>query len=267
MVAAGNEDRGTDGRRHQHAAGDGAGEDRERGAGLHQCVATDEFLVPQRLREDRVLHRPEQRRVESHQEQRAQEQGQVGAHEPDRTDDHDRDLEQLDEADDARLVVLVRELTGGRRKEEERQDEERAGEVHQHIRRQRGERGGVERDQDHERVLVDVVVQDAQKLRDEKRRKAPLPEQSELTLPRHRSFPVRRDSVMPPAARPVKPDRSSVRRDKQRQVIRRVSGGTALAERARPDHAPGAVACRATRDSAPAGGRAAAVAQSGQFLM
>ena len=51
-------------------------------------------------------------------------------------------------------------------------------------------RGGVECEQDDKRVLVDVVVERAEKLRSEERREAALREQRELA-----AFPVRRASV------------------------------------------------------------------------
>ncbi len=54
-----------------------AGEDRQEGAHLHQAVAADQFILTQRLRQDRVLHRPEQRRMRAHGEQRHQHQRQV----------------------------------------------------------------------------------------------------------------------------------------------------------------------------------------------
>ena len=49
---------------------------------------------------------------------------------------------------------------------------------------ERGQRRGVERDEDHERVLVDVVVAGAQELRPEERREAALAQQVELVWAR-----------------------------------------------------------------------------------
>ncbi len=175
----------------QHAAGDGADEDRERRARLHQRIAADQLVRVQRLRQDGVLHRAEQRRVQPHQEQRDQQQRQAAQHESGRAERHDGDLEQLDEADQPRLVVLVGELAGGGREQEERQHEQRAGEVHHHVGRHRGERGAVERDQQHQGVLEDVVVQRAEELRREERPEAALREQPELAGVGHVGAPRR----------------------------------------------------------------------------
>src|SRR5207249_10123428 len=48
------------------------------------------------------------------------------------------------------------------------------------------DRREAERDQDDQRVLEDVVVERAQRLRDEERREAPLPQQAELVVRRLR---------------------------------------------------------------------------------
>ncbi len=42
---------------HQHAGADGAGQDRQEGAHLHQRVAADQFVLVQVLGQDRILHR------------------------------------------------------------------------------------------------------------------------------------------------------------------------------------------------------------------
>ena len=77
------------------------------------------------LRQDRVLDRPEQRRVHAHQRTaRRTAATRFGSQKPTRADHHDRDLEQLDAADQARLLVLVGELAGRRRQQHERQDED-----------------------------------------------------------------------------------------------------------------------------------------------
>ena len=66
--------------------------------------------------------------------------------------------------DEARLLVLVGELAGGGREQQERQDEQRLREVLQRVGRHRGERRRLVREQDHERLLEDVVVDGAEEL-------------------------------------------------------------------------------------------------------
>ena len=75
------------------AADDFAEQDGDERTHLDQPVAADEFVLAQILRQDRVLDRPEQRRMHAHQPQREEQQDQVAPIEPDRADDHDRDLE------------------------------------------------------------------------------------------------------------------------------------------------------------------------------
>ncbi len=168
------EHRSDAGDRDQHAARDGAEQNRDERSHLDQAVAADQLLGAQRLRKDRVLHRPEQRRMHAHQQQCREQKQQVVHAEADGTDHHDRDLEELDEADEARLLELVGELPRGRRQQHERQDEEAGGEVDERVGVERRARCRVVRDEDDERVLVDVVVGGAQELRPEERREAAL---------------------------------------------------------------------------------------------
>ena len=155
-------------------ADDFAKKNGDEGAHLDQPVAADELVLAQVLRQDRVLDGPEECRMHTHQAQRQEEQDQVAPIEADRADDHDADLEQLDETDQPRLLVLVGDLARGRREQHERCDEYRRGDVDQVVRGQRGERRRLERDEDHQRILVDVVVARAEKLRPEERREAAL---------------------------------------------------------------------------------------------
>jgi hypothetical protein len=125
--------------------------------------------------------------------ERGEQDGNVAAPEAIEADQHDPDLEQLDPPDEARLLELVGELTGRRREQHERQNEDGAGKVHERVGVERGEARCMERDEDHERVLVDVVVAGAQELRPEERREAALAQESELAglvqrLVAHRSW-------------------------------------------------------------------------------
>jgi hypothetical protein len=171
-----------------------AQQDSDEGAHLNQPVAADQLVGPQVLGQDRILHRPEHRRMHAHQRERAEQQRQVAPVEPDRSEHHDADFEQLDDADEGRFLELVRNLARGRGEQHERSDEGRGGDVHQIVGRQRGQRGGLERDEDDQRVLVDVVVAGAEELGPEERRETAFAQELELTVfghPRCRGRPSR----------------------------------------------------------------------------
>ncbi len=123
--------------------------------------------------------------MQPHQEQRADQQREILLQETGRAEAHDADLEQLHVADDARLFVFVRKLAGGRGKQEKRQDEKPRAQVHERARTQGGQRRRVEREHDDERVLVNVVVERAEKLGAEKRQEAPFAQQPELIAVGH----------------------------------------------------------------------------------
>ena len=86
---------------HDAAAEDRAEQDREEGAGLDQRVAGDELVVAQVLRQQRVLDRPEHRRVRAEAEERRKQQRHAAAsHRPQRAERHDADLGDLHPAGD-----------------------------------------------------------------------------------------------------------------------------------------------------------------------
>jgi hypothetical protein len=72
-------------------------------------------------------------------------------------------------------------LPGRRRKQEEWQDEDAGRQIGQQLRLDRRPARRLKRQQHHQRVLEQVVVEGAQKLRHEERRKAPGFQESELT--------------------------------------------------------------------------------------
>ena len=133
------------------------------------------------LRQDRVLDRPEQRRVHAHQRERDEQQRRgCGSQKPTRRH-HDRDLEQLDEADQARLLVLVGELAGGGRQQHERQDEDRAGEVDERVRRRATPCAAAWKATKMTSAFLKMLsLRGAQELRPEERREAALAQQVEL---------------------------------------------------------------------------------------
>src|SRR4029453_11592663 len=92
-----------------------------------------------------------------------------------------RDLEVLDEADHAGLVVLVGELAAGRREQQERQDEEGADRQAGELRLQEGIAQLQLVGHHHgECELEQVVVARAEELGPEEGREAPLAQQREL---------------------------------------------------------------------------------------
>ena len=157
----------------EQAAGQRADQDGDEGAGLDLGVAADQFPFIQVLRQDRVLDRPEQRRLQAEQKQGGQQQGQAVQQEAGDRDQHDPHFEQLGEPRQHRLVVLVGELPGGRRKEEERQDEQAGGEVGEDFRAHRRPLRRLEGDQHDQRVLVEIVVERAEKLGQKQRAETP----------------------------------------------------------------------------------------------
>jgi len=169
----------------QPAAEHHADEDRYRSTGLDQAVAADQLGLAQGLGKDRVFHRTEQRRLHAAEKQREQQQLEAPEEEAGRADRHDAELDGDRHRDEAGFFVLVGELARGRRKQEERQDEERLRQVLQRVRTQRREARGLEGEQDDERLLEYVVVQRAEKLHPEERREAPLAEQPELAVLPH----------------------------------------------------------------------------------
>ena len=166
--------------RHEHSADDRANQDGDEGAGLDQCVAAHQLLRAQMLRQQRVLDRPEESRVRAQQEQTAEQKRKIVRDEPDRSHRHDRDFQQLDQAHDARALVLVGELTGGGREQEEGQDQDAAAEIDEHLRTCAGHARRMESDEQHQRVLEQVVVERAEQLRDEERPEAARGEELKL---------------------------------------------------------------------------------------
>ena len=110
----------------------------------------------------------------------ASSSGRFCSEEADRAERHDRELERHRDRDEPRLLVLVGDLARGGREQEERQDEQRLREVLQRVRRHRGEARRLVGEQDHQRLLEDVVVERAEELHAEERPEAPLGQQPEL---------------------------------------------------------------------------------------
>ena len=163
----------------EQAAGELAQQDGDEGAHLDHAVAAGDLVVVQVLRQVGVLDRPEQRRMDAHQEQAGQQHDDLLADEPPGGEQHDADLEGLDDAHHRRLVVLVGELAAGGRQEDEWQDEHGADDEAGLLRRQPGDAQLVG-DQDGEGELQDVVVRGAEELRPEEGGEAAPAEEREL---------------------------------------------------------------------------------------
>ena len=146
-------------------AGDRPEQNRDKGAGLDERISEQELMRREQIRKDRVFERAQERRLDPHHKQ-DDEQCRSAAEQHARCRrNHQRNFAELDQPDQPRLVVLVGELTGGRRAQEERQDEEPAGERDHDLRRSlRGGVGAVG-DHQHQGVLDCVVVECRQELR------------------------------------------------------------------------------------------------------
>src|SRR5258706_4679039 len=123
--------------------------------------------------------------MRAHQEEGSHQQGEAAPVQAHRTQDHDRDLRELDQAYQERFRELVGDLPGSRGKEKKRQDEYRLSEIRKSIRVEPAQACRVKGDEYDQGVLVDVVVEGAEELRQEKREKAPLLQQLVLAMPAH----------------------------------------------------------------------------------
>src|SRR4030095_4681012 len=96
----------------------------------------------------------------------------VGHQQPRAADDHDEDLDRLDDAEKSRLVMFAGQLAGQRREEEEGQDEQALGDGAE-LRLARRVRIELVSDEQHHALLEQTVVESPQELRREQRREPP----------------------------------------------------------------------------------------------
>ena len=164
---------------------DRSGENGDVGPRFDQPGAGEHFVLVQVLRQDRVLDRAEEGRVHAHSEKsqehqrNGQRRGQIadpGEHKPDAADRHNADLRQLDPTDDHCLVAHVGQLPRQGREDEERQDEQPRSDRRK---LRLGLLGVVHavNDEQHHRVLVEVVVERVEQLGGEQRQEAALVKQ------------------------------------------------------------------------------------------
>ena len=88
----------------------------------------------QMLRQQRVFHRAKQCGLQAQQKQADHQQAQTLQPEAQTDQEHDGDLKPFHQARKQRLVVLVGQLPGGGRKQEEGQDENACGQIRQQAR-------------------------------------------------------------------------------------------------------------------------------------
>src|SRR5690606_7553425 len=146
----------------QQAGGQGAEQDGEEGAGFHQRVTADQLSVVKVLRQDRVLHRTEQRRLGAQGEQGHQHERHAAQPEGQRAEQHQRQLRQLEAADQPVLGVFLAQLAAEGREQEERQDEQQGAEVDQGV--GAAADGQLEEDGEDDALLEQVVIEGAQRL-------------------------------------------------------------------------------------------------------
>ncbi len=109
----------------QEAAGDGAEEDGEEGAGLDQGVAGEKFVGLQMDRQDAVFQRPEEGRMHPHEEQHDHQEGDAAGREGAARRSAMMTISAtLMTADEPLLLEFVGELPGRGGEEEEGQDED-----------------------------------------------------------------------------------------------------------------------------------------------
>ena len=94
-------------------------------------VAGDELVLAQMLRQQRVLDRSEHGRVRAETEERREEQRNAAVPQSPAPERHDADLGDLHPARDRRLVDPIGERARGAGEQEERRDEQGAGEHHE----------------------------------------------------------------------------------------------------------------------------------------
>ena len=148
---------------------DRAQQDREERARLDERVAGDQLVFAQVLRKQGVLDRAEDSRVCAEAEERREEERHAFQPEAHRAKRHDGDLGDLDDASDVRLVDAIGQRAGGAREEEERRNEDGAGQHDERCGAQARLLGQPECHDDAHRALQQVVVEGAEELRDKQR--------------------------------------------------------------------------------------------------
>ncbi|CDX61376.1 hypothetical protein MPL1032_390012 [Mesorhizobium plurifarium] len=152
------------------APGDGAAEDRREGGRLDPGIGLGQFLALEMIGQDAVFDRSEQRRDDAEHQERRHQHRDRGQRDADDGEAGRGDLGEFQPTCDERLVEAVGDLAAQRRKQQEGGHEDGAGQRHQ--RRGLILRQG-EENEEHQRVLQEIVVEGREELRPEERREAP----------------------------------------------------------------------------------------------
>ena len=163
----------------QQATSDLPQQDGDESAHLHHAIAAGQLTVVQHLRQIGKFDGAKQRGVQAHEKDTQQQDGHIRFDKTPGRDQHDADLQVLDQAEHARLVPLVGQLPRGGRKQQVRQREQRTNHQPRHGGRQPGDTELV-RHHHRESELEQIVIARTSKLRPEKRRKAALAQQGKL---------------------------------------------------------------------------------------
>ena len=150
-------------------AGDRAAQNREEGRALDERIARRKLLPRQMIGQDAVFDGPKQRAGDAEENERAKERREIGEEKARRRQSGDGDVGDAQPAHDARLVIFVGEFSADRREKKEGGDEGGAGERDE----RRAALGHVRQDQEHERVLEEIVVEGRKELTPEQRRETP----------------------------------------------------------------------------------------------
>ncbi len=169
----------------QFAAKQGAKQDGDEGAHLHQPVAAHQLGLVQVLRQVGELDRAEQRRVQPHQEGTRVEQGRAVYGKARQAQQHDGDFQRLHQPDQAGFLDLVGDLAAGGREQHERRNKDGRDQERRALGVNAVEQGRMVGDKGGEGDLEQVVVHGAQELGPEERREAARAEQTELVLLAH----------------------------------------------------------------------------------
>ena len=169
-------------RQDEDAAEYGADQDGEKRAGLDQRVAGEQLVRREVGRQNAVFDRPEEGRMDPHQEQDREQQHNMTAGEAGHRDRHEDDLGGLDRDDQLALLEFVGEKPRRGRKQEERQDEQPRRRRDQDLPIEPGLLRQPIGHQDDECVLEEIIVERAQELGDEERQEAAALEQREWAM-------------------------------------------------------------------------------------
>ena len=152
--------------RDQHA-GDRAEQDRQKRAGLDQRVAEQQLMGSQKIGQDRVFDRAEERRLHPHRKQQCEQDEGAAGDDPGGCRQHHRDLDQLDDTGEPGFVAAIGQRARARRAQKERQDKQPARQRDQQPGRQRiGAVRAIGNHQD-QRVLQRIIIEGGEELRRE----------------------------------------------------------------------------------------------------